>query len=332
MSARLDRDWSYRGTPAVVMENDALAVTLLPELGGKVWQLRHKSTDTELLWHNPRIRPRPVPFGAGYDDVFAGGWDELFPNDEPESLGGEPYPDHGEVWSLPWDWDVISSGPGRAEVRLSLLTPISGCRLEKSVVLPGTGSRLVVRSRLTNTTARPLPYLWKQHVAVPIAAGDRVDLPATSMYVEHFGEPRTGRTGFGYEWPHAPGADGATHDMRIAPRADSGVAEFQYATGLTAGWCAVTRTNGVGLGLAFDDSVFRSCWTFASYGGWRGLEVLILEPCTGHPVSVTAGVESGTHFVLAPGQTVATEFTAVAYEGVAGVKGIGADGSVLEDG
>lgn len=266
-----------------------------------------------------------------YDDAFAGGWDELFPHDMPERLAGEEYPDHGEAWSLPWEWGVVTAGPHRAEIRLSLLTPISGCRLEKTVVLTDKEARLVVRSRLTNTTAQPLPYLWKQHVAVPIATGDRIDLPATSMYVEDFGAPRTGRAGLTYDWPRAHDAEGATHDMRYAPPADSGIAEFQYATGLSAGWCAVTHSGGVGLGLAFDEQVFRSGWLFASYGGWRGLRVLVLEPCTGYPVSVTEGVDAGTHSVLAPGQNVETEIAAVPYEGVGGVSGVGRDGSVAAD-
>lgn len=66
----------------------------------------------------------------------------------------------------------------------------------------------------------------------------------------------------------------------------------------------------------------------ASYGGWRGQEVLILEPCTGYPVSVAAGVETGTHQVLPPGAAVETSLTAVMYDHMAQVSRICRDGRV----
>jgi hypothetical protein len=74
--------------------------------------------------------------------------------------------------------------------------------------------------------------------------------------------------------------------------------------------------------------VFRSCWLFASYGGWRGHEVLILEPCTGYPVSVTEGLEAGTHQVLPAGGSVETALTVVVYDQIASVSGISPDGGV----
>ena len=116
--------------------------------------------------------------------------------------------------------------------------------------------------------------------------------------------------------------------MRLTPAPESQLAEFQYATELEAGWCAVTYADGTGLGLAFDHEVFSSCWTFASYGGWRGQEVLILEPCTGYPVSLAEGIAAGTHRILQPGQTVETSVTAVPYSGFSAVTAVHPDGVV----
>jgi hypothetical protein len=90
----------------------------------------------------------------------------------------------------------------------------------------------------------------------------------------------------------------------------------------------VTYADGFGLGLAFDPEVFSSCWTFASYGGWRGLETLIMEPCTGYPVNLAAGMSAGTHRTLQPGQTVETTVTAVPYSGLSAVTAVRPDGVV----
>ena len=64
--------------------------------------------------------------------------------------------------------------------------------------------------------------------------------------------------------------------------------------------------------------MFRSCWIFASYGGWREHEVVVLEPCTGYPVSVQDGVAAGTHQILEPGSCVETELTALVLDGADG--------------
>jgi hypothetical protein len=327
MSVKVTSDWKYRDLRVLVIENESIRAVVLPELGGKLWQLACTRTGRDLLWHNPRLAARAVPFGATYDDVFFGGWDELFPNDIPETLAGEPFPDHGELWASPWDWEIRQAGD-EARIALRTIGPISGCTIEKTLVVRAGDAHLSVRHRLTNTGRDELPYLWKQHVAVPVAEPARIGLGAATMYVEDFGTPRAGGPGHIYEWPRLVGADGTATDMSRTLPASSGVSEFQYATHLDGGWCAVTYEDGSGLGLAFDPEVFRSCWLFASYGGWRGLEVLILELCTGHPVSVAAGVERGTHQILLPGGVIETTVTAVAYTGMAEVSGVAADGTV----
>jgi Domain of unknown function (DUF5107) len=327
MTAHVTDEWTYRGLRVLVLSNDELRVVILPELGGKIWQLTDTRSGRDFLWHNPRVRPRQVPFGAVYDDVFFGGWDELFPNDMPEEIGGEAYPDHGELWSSPWEWSAGQSGDDAAVV-LTCTAPISGCLVRKEVVLRSGLRAVEVRSRLVNASRHALPYLWKQHVAVPLGQPARLDLPATTVLVEGFGRPR-GRAPAGrYRWPGLVDGDGATHDMRLTLPPESDVAEFQYATELESGWCSVTYADGGGLGLAFDAEVFPSCWTFASYGGWRGLEVLILEPCTGYPVSLAEGVAAGTHRTLQPGQTVQTAVIAVPYRGFSAVTAVHPDGTV----
>lgn len=336
MRARVSTDWSFHGTQALVLENGRLRAVVLPALGGRIWQLTQLTQlphGRDLLWHNPRITARPVPFGAVYDDVFFGGWDELFPNDAPEELAGEAYPDHGELWTSPWSWRIVAEGPDAVQVRLSLDTPISACRFTKTLTLVAGEPRLGIGWRIENAGSRDLPYLWKQHLAVPVDEPARLTMGARSMYVEDFGSPRSGRTGTWYRWPYLveETAAGRRHDMRTTLPGASRVSEFQYATDLDGGWCAVTYADGCGIGMAFDTAVFRSCWTFASYGGWRAHQVLVLEPCTGHPISVNEGVAAGTHRILPVGEVIDTELTVVAYEGMADVSGITPDGGVEGD-
>jgi hypothetical protein len=59
---------SAEGLDAVVLENDALRVTVLPALGAHVSELVDKAGGRDLLWHNPCMTPRPAPYGAYFDD------------------------------------------------------------------------------------------------------------------------------------------------------------------------------------------------------------------------------------------------------------------------
>ncbi|MGZ4574308.1 MAG: hypothetical protein ACXVXY_04815 [Mycobacteriaceae bacterium] len=328
MTVRLDQRWSINDIPAVVMDNGILRVVVLPALGGKILQVSSRRNGRDFLWENNRLALRRVPFGAAYDDVFFGGWDELFPNDVPEEVAGEEYPDHGELWAAPWRCVQAEVEEGSARLVLEFETPISQCSIRKTITLAEGANAVQVTWRLRHDGPQELPYLWKQHVAVPVSETARLDLPASSMYIEDFGSPRAGTPGTTYQWPFLTDDHGKRHDMHSTMPPDSHVAEFQYATDMHGGWCAVTYADGTGIGLAFDPEVFRSCWTFASYGGWRGAEVLVLEPCTGYPVSLADGLASGTHRILRAGEVIETTVALVVYDGMSEVTSVALDGQV----
>ncbi|HEY8867905.1 MAG TPA: DUF5107 domain-containing protein [Candidatus Limnocylindrales bacterium] len=70
MTARVRRGWRHAGFEAVVVENASLRVTVLPELGGKIFELIDKAADRDVLWHNDRTPPRRAPYGAHFDDPY----------------------------------------------------------------------------------------------------------------------------------------------------------------------------------------------------------------------------------------------------------------------
>jgi Domain of unknown function (DUF5107) len=145
---KVDTRWSFEGFPVLRLENEALTVDVLPDLGGKILQITHRTLGRSFLWHNPRQRLRRLPLGASYDDHFFGGWDELLPNDVVESIAGETLVDHGELWTTP-----LSAVVEGMTVVLSGLLPITPLRFEKRIALTG-GKSIEVRYKLENTAAR----------------------------------------------------------------------------------------------------------------------------------------------------------------------------------
>ena len=84
----VDTTLVYEGIPGLALEGDRLRLTLFPEAGAKILDLVHRPTGVNLLWRNPRVPLRRTYPGAAFDDVWSGGWDELFPTDAPCELVG----------------------------------------------------------------------------------------------------------------------------------------------------------------------------------------------------------------------------------------------------
>jgi galactose mutarotase-like enzyme len=305
---RIDAAWRYHNFRAVVLENSQLRLVILPELGGKLWSLVYKPVDCEVFWHNPRTAPRPAPYGAAYDDWFCGGWDELFPNDAPTTFADDAWPDHGEWWAMPFDWEIATQRADEVTLHLWRNGVVTNTQVERWITVRAGEARIELRYRIRNDGPQPLDFLWKLHPALAISPHARVELPACTVLPDPAFNDRLDKQPFA--WPHARGAQGAAVDMRVVPPASTATCDFYYATNLAAGWCALTNVAAdYRFALAFDPAIFRSVWVFGAYGGWRGHYVTILEPCTGYPYQLEQAVAQGTASRLAAGEAIETTVT-----------------------
>lgn len=329
MQPRVSTDWSYRRLNAVVLENRMLRLVILPQAGGKLWQITYKPTDTDLLWNNPRIAPAKLPMNSRYDDVWSGGWDELFPNDEPSVIEGEAYPDHGELWTGEWAAETFS-GEEEAGVRLRYTTPISSIQIEKVIRLCGERSRIEFHHRFTNLGRTAFPFLWKLHPAMAVSAQHRLDFPPMKVELEPAFPGTLAGAAQPADWPMVKTPAGDV-DLRRIPAESARQLYFFYGNQMKGNWCALTNTaSGLACALQFDTAVFPCCWLFATYGGWRNYNVAVLEPCTGYPLNFAAMQAAGRHRTLAPGETLETDIRFLVQEGLRCVGSVAADGSISE--
>jgi len=328
MRPAVDSRWSLLGLRAVILENACLRATVLPELGGRVWSLVYKPLDRELLWQNPRVAPRKVPFGSAYDDVWCGGWEELFPNDAPGLIMGEQYPDHGEIWSIEWDWTAESDGDSAA-VRLWCETPISAFRVEKRLLLRGGRPTLEASYRLTNAGGAEFPFLFKIHPALRVPAGARIDFPPMTVELEPAWLASLTGAPPRFAWPHAETGEGRL-DLRKTPPPEARQAWFFYGTDYSEGWCAITDVaSRLTCGLLFSPQVFTSCWLFASFGAWRNHRVAILEPATAHPMEMEKAIARGSAPTLAAGASLEATVALRVQAGLTEVGGVSPEGEFL---
>jgi len=283
------------GVPETIsLATAGVEVTIAPGLGGRILGLADRRTGRQWLWRNQGVAAAPPPQGAAYDDVWIGGFEELFPSDAPQSIDGWNLPDHGDLWSR--SWEVIDRGDGF--VALETVAPSVNSTVRKTIRLERNRVRL--EWSVVSGADRAFPYMFKLHPAIAVDEFCTIDLPGglIEQVVPGFGSILGDADGV--PWP---GPDGANLE-RCRPES-SGVNEFVYVRELPAGWCGVTDTRReCSLRLAFDLGDFPYCWLFITYGGWRGHNVVVLEPCTTHPKDLAIAHQRRTTPVLQPGQTV----------------------------
>jgi hypothetical protein len=316
------------GLRTIVLENHFLRLEVLPEAGAKIWQITYKALNSDLLWNNPSIPPALHGLDASYDDVWSGGWDELFPNDEAGSLNGKLLPDHGELWTGEWQAEPFQNEPS-AGVHLRFTTPISKFLAEKTVLLRPDRAAFEIRYRFTNRGAATMPFLWKLHPAFAVSADHRIDFPPMTVRRELEFAGTLGEAPPVFPWPYAP-INGTALDLRRVPDVSSRAVHFFYGTELAAGWCGITnRKTRLACALRFDPEILSSCWLFATHGGWRDLNVAVLEPATGYPYQMQSMIDSGRARSLATGESLETSVLFSAQEGLTSIGGIGKDGQIL---
>ncbi|PYX78931.1 MAG: DUF5107 domain-containing protein [Acidobacteria bacterium] len=326
---RLTTDWSYRGLRAIILENRFLRLIVLPEVGAKIWQITYKPHDADLLWNNARIAPARLPMNSRYDDVWSGGWDELFPNDEIATIAGDLYPDHGELWTGVWQAEPFESAT-EVGVTLRFTTPISAIHIEKKILLRPAEARVFFSHVFRNGGNSNFPFLWKLHPAMAVTPQHRIDFPAMKVLLEPAFPGTLGGAPERNTWPSVR-VERCEVDLRTIPPAEQRQLYFFYGTDMKAGWCALTNTEtGLACGLKFDQSVFPCAWLFATYGGWRNYNVAVLEPCTGYPLNFEAMQKAGRHKELAPGGSFMTQVLFTIQDGVRSVGAIKDDGTVME--
>ncbi len=318
---------AVHGLPSLAMESEFLRLIVLPSVGAKIWQIHYKPLNADLLWNNPSIHPARQALYASYDDTWSGGWDELFPNDAAGELLGYNLPDHGELWTGEWQAEPVNAA-GLPGLHLRYTTPVSRFLVEKTLILRPASAVLEVQYKLTNHGNQDFHFLFKLHPAFAVSANHRLDFPAMTVRREPEFAGTLGGAPLIFPWPDAQIGDQVL-DLRQVPDERSGAVHFFYGTELAGGWCGVTnRATGLAAALRFDPEVLSSCWLFATHGGWRDLNVAVLEPATGYPYNMQAMIDGGEARWLAPGQSLQTSVLFYVQQGLQSIGGVGEDGVI----
>ncbi len=292
MSARISPS-HYKDLPALTIESETIAAQFLPGVGAKLCSLIYKPTGTELLVQRPAPEYRLARYDGDYvADGECSGLDEMFPSIdrcfyEAYPWRGTPIPDHGEVWSIPWECIITRSGRSPTEPDDCLHFATYGVRfpylLEKWVSFPEAG---VLRSnyRLTNLSPFDFDFMWAAHPMFILEEGVELTLPAgvQKIVTALSFTGVLGRYGDEFDWPMATLPDGRTRDLRrMRPKATRDVVKYFVKGKLPEGWCALTYPRSrFTLRLSFPVEQVPYLAILPNEGGWQDLYQIFLEPAT----------------------------------------------------
>jgi hypothetical protein len=261
-------DWAE-----LVLENEELRVTILPDKGADIVGFEHKPTGIDPLFRAPwglqpaGSEPREGSGGHAFLENYGGGWQELFPNaGDACTHNGETIPFHGEVATMPWDCER-SGDALRCTVRCRRV-PL---RLTRTMRLEAT--TLVLEEAVENEGSEPAEFVWGHHCVVGPPFLERgCKLRVSARIIETIPEmwEDTARLEPGQRssWPHGRLRDGGRADLSAVPGPEAGSHDDVYLTDLAGGWASVENPRlGLGFRLTWDPDVFRWIVSWQPYGG-----------------------------------------------------------------
>jgi galactose mutarotase-like enzyme len=326
--ARLSEQIVAGGERTLVLADDRLQVTVLPDRGADIHAVRHVASGVDVLWKTPwglhgRSGEDPAPGSPGaWLDTYAGGWQVLFPSSGGQSYhDGVQHPYHGEACSRPWTATTASGAGGGDRVELRVRLSGSPLALERTVSLVPGRSQVVVEERVTNEGDRTLDYLWVHHPAFGaplVAPGARIRTSATTILADAAldGSANPLAPGTRHDWPVVETREGRPLDLSVVPKISPGRTLLGYLSGFDEGSVSIENDAlALACTLSWPVDVFPYAWLWQELGGtagppWFGdAYALAIEPATSYPATGLGAVvaTTGTHRVLPAGESASAE-------------------------
>lgn len=275
---------TYKGFASIVMESKQIRLETVPEIGGKLVSVLYKPTGKEWMLDSGDRSMRQPEVGSAFSDWDMSGWDECFPTINSCSYNGETLPDHGELWSLPWDCRI-----GENSIISSVRSPRLPYQFTREISFAAAD---VIRLdyRADNLSDGPIPFLWVPHPQFAITEPTRILLPESMDDMLCVYEGHALKNGETYAWEEV---------SQISPEVTGDGRKFYYPDKVPAG-CSGLYGEGSGnfliLTVPEDKVPYLGVWV--DEGMFNDRVTCALEPSIGYYDSLEVAAGNGTAQVL----------------------------------
>ncbi len=294
------REYSLDGLKRLLIGNDLVEAVFLPQIGSKMISLVNKTTGTEFLLENQNKDKvyKQAYHGADYSLYDASGFDECFPTIEAAELivknrNSETkkilYPDHGELWSKTWDYELLDD---------SIFFTVEGVQADYRItkIITLKENSLIINYSLINNSEFPLNYIWSAHPLLVVDEGDRIILPPgiNKLLLNWVSDGKIGKYGEYMPWT---GENGDVNNFYHVKAKETGVAIKGFTDSLRYGFAGLYRPRkNESIVISFDNNKLPYLGVWLCFGGWpvgsaRKHYTVALEPTTGRPDSLSESVK-----------------------------------------
>ena len=165
---------SNRTWTAVVLENDEMKLTILPEVGGKIWGAEEKKSGQDFIYFNHAVKFRDI--------AMCGPW----------TSGGIEFNfgivGHGPYTSLPVDWCVRENDDGSVSYFCGLTEMICRTTWQVEVRLPASGREFETRTVWFNGSGLRRPYYQWMNAGFGVKRENPEYLFPGRNYIGHEGD------------------------------------------------------------------------------------------------------------------------------------------------
>jgi len=287
------------GMKGFVLENEKIRTVLMPEFGARILSIIYKPTETEFVWHNPKVPVMKPTYRPEFEDMS--GLFDCLPTCENCTFKKWNLPMYGEVASEPWRLVRTEKKSRAVTVKLQRRLPVYPLVVNKSLTLKKNESALELNYKLTNLSDEQLEYHYSGHNTLQINPNYRIILPSEVTKVKRGMAitDRLGNLGDEIPWPITTDKDGKTIDISRVGQPCEGTGENLYTPKLKESWAvAFNESRKEAIGFSFQANVLSYILVWINWGGYLGYYHIALEPSTGRPDNLHVAVNQWKNYAV----------------------------------
>lgn len=295
----------YKGVESVVLENNHFRAQWLPHYGSKLasFIVKNQEEGHELLFQSSLDNLILPKYGDIFSCYESSGFDECFPSIDACEINYFKVPDHGEVWAMPWEYDVLENN----KIQFSIVSERFNYRLTKIIELDEQG--LKSHYFVASLSSSDLPFIWTPHALFRSTKNTQFIIPSHMNRIINVGSNSTILGGYGtlhnYPLPmNLPPLDFSA----LEQGGEKTCEKFYFIEKLKPEDKFGFMDQKVKVLMEVDECVIPYLGIWKNQGAYKGHYNFALEPCSGiydntqqaaelqHCSILKAGKTQGWHF------------------------------------